>query len=155
MSACTKCGYPVGNHPFWHPFAPVVAEAPKPPATCKTCGGPVAAGQSHNHPPVADSAMKPAPESPYVPLDFGIGGIEALGREVAALGALLDVKRRAALRHAKELRRVFQFTLDLSGPRDVRDIRIDPNMKASAEEACSNFDAYLAAQAKAAEGGVK
>ena len=41
MSSCTKCGYPVGNHPFRHPFAPVLAEAPKPPAA----------------------------ESPYIPLD--------------------------------------------------------------------------------------
>lgn len=116
MSSCTKCGYPVGNHPFRHPFAPVVAEAPKP----------------------------PAPESPYVPLVCGVGEVEALRAE----NARLESEAKAALRHAKELRRVFEFTLDLSGPRDVRDVRIHPHMKASAEEACRNFDAYLAKQDK-------
>lgn len=102
-----------------------------------------------------------AGESPYTPLECGVGDIEALGREVAELRAhvdclrvenlrltaknvLLDVNRRAALWHAKELRRVFRFTLDLRGPIVVRDVCIDPHMKASAEEACRNFDTYLA-----------
>ena len=57
MSACTKCGYPVGNHPFRHPFAPVMAEGPKP----------------------------PAPESPYVPLHCGVGDLGELRTRNAAL----------------------------------------------------------------------
>jgi len=63
MSVCTKCGYPVGNHPFRHPFAPVMAEALKP----------------------------PAPESPYVPLHCGVGDLGELRTRNAAL--LAEVER--------------------------------------------------------------